>query len=171
MKLQQLLRPDWMLSTTLAQMPLENLLDRGIRALVLDVDRTLLPRRQAEMPPLMEAWLRQAKDRLRLHLFSNNPSRRRIGSVAQRLDLPFTTSAGKPRRSALRRVLADLDLPPAQVALAGDRLFTDVLVGNRLGLFTVLVKPIGPEGRPCQQDRVQRLEVRLARLVGTELNR
>lgn len=64
------------------------------------------------MPPLMEAWLRQAKERLRLHLFSNNPSRRRIGSVAQRLDLPFTTSAGKPRRSALRRVLADLDLPP-----------------------------------------------------------
>nr|WP_094556506.1 YqeG family HAD IIIA-type phosphatase [Synechococcus sp. 1G10] len=171
MKLQQLLRPDWMLSTTLAQMPLENLLDRGIRALVLDVDRTLLPRRQSEMPPLMEAWLRQAKERLRLHLFSNNPSRRRIGSVAQRLDLPFTTSAGKPRRSALRRVLADLDLPPAQVALAGDRLFTDVLVGNRLGLFTVLVKPIGPEGRPCQQDRVQRLEVRLARLVGTELSR
>jgi HAD superfamily phosphatase (TIGR01668 family) len=170
-KLQQLLRPDWMLSTTLAQMPLENLLDRGIRALVLDVDRTLLPRRQSEMPPLMEAWLRQAKERLRLHLFSNNPSRRRIGSVAQRLDLPFTTSAGKPRRSALRRVLADLDLPPAQVALAGDRLFTDVLVGNRLGLFTVLVKPIGPEGRPCQQDRVQRLEVRLARLVGTELSR
>lgn len=44
-------------------------------------------------------------------------------------------------------------------------------MGNRLGLFTVLVKPIGPEGRPCQQDRVQRLEVRLARLVGTELSR
>ncbi|MCX5931317.1 MAG: YqeG family HAD IIIA-type phosphatase [Cyanobacteria bacterium] len=171
MKLQQLLRPDWVLSTTLAQMPLERLLDRGIRALVLDVDRTLLPLRQAEMPPLMEAWLRQAKQRMRLHLFSNNPSRRRIGAVAQRLDLPFTTSAAKPRRSALRRVLADLDLPPDQVALAGDRLFTDVLVGNRLGLFTVLVKPLGPEGRPCPQDRLQRLEVRLARLVGTEWSR
>ena len=130
MNLQQLLRPDWDLSTTLAQMPLENLLAQGIRALVLDVDRTLLPRRQAEMPPLMEAWLRQAKDRLRLHLFSNNPSRRRIGSVARQLDLPFTTSAGKPRRSALRRVLADLELPPVQVALAGDRLFTDVVVGK-----------------------------------------
>lgn len=50
MKLQQLLRPDWMLSTTLAQMPLENLLDRGIRALVLDVDRTLLPAASPRCP-------------------------------------------------------------------------------------------------------------------------
>lgn len=171
MKLQHLLRPDWVLTTTLAQMPLQDLLDRGIRALVLDVDRTLLPRRQSEMPLVMESWLRQAKDNLRLHLFSNNPSRRRIGAVAQRLDLPYTTSAGKPRRSALRRVLADLALPPEQVALAGDRLFTDVLVGNRLGLFTVLVKPLGPEGQPCPEDRLQRLEVSLARLVGTEWSR
>ena len=82
---------------------------------------------------------------------------------------PFTTSAGKPRRAALRRVLDDLGLPPAQVALVGDRLFTDVLAGNRLGLFTVLVKPIDPDGRPCQRDHLQNLELRMARWVGTGL--
>jgi HAD superfamily phosphatase (TIGR01668 family) len=164
-----LLRPDLVLSTTLAELPLERLLRRDIRALVLDVDRTLLPRRQAELPPAMELWLRQAMQRLQLHLFSNNPSRRRIGAVAERLGLPFTTSAAKPRRSALRRVLAELGLPPAQVALAGDRLFTDVLVGNRLGLYTVLVKPVDPLGKPCRRDRLQRLEVGLARLVGADV--
>ena len=31
------------------------------------------------------------------------------------------------------------------MALIGDRLFTDVLAGNRLGLYTVLVRPIDPE--------------------------
>jgi predicted HAD superfamily phosphohydrolase YqeG len=55
------------------------------------------------------------------------------------------------------------------VALVGDRLFTDVIAGNRLGLFTVLVRPIDPDGRPCRQDHLQRLELRLARLVGTAL--
>jgi HAD superfamily phosphatase (TIGR01668 family) len=90
--------------------------------------------------------------------------------VARRLDLPFTTSAGKPRRSPLRRVLAELDLPADQVALVGDRIFTDVLGGNRLGLFTVLVKPVDPQGQPCTRDRLQRLEVALARMVGTDLN-
>lgn len=170
MKFQRLLRPDWVLGTTLLELPLGQLLERGIGALVLDVDRTLLPRRQAELPPPMEHWLREAKQQLRLHLFSNNPSRRRIGAVAERLDVPFTTSAGKPRRGALRRVLAELGLPAQQVALVGDRVFTDVLAGNRLGLFTVLVKPVDPLGQPCRRDRLQSLEVRLARLVGADLS-
>ena len=165
--LRDLLTPDWLPGTSLAHLPLQELVDRGIRALVLDVDRTLLPRRQATLPLQAELWLRHARERMPLHLLSNNPSRRRIGAVADSLGLPYTTSAGKPRRAALRKVLNDLDLPPAQVALVGDRLFTDVLVGNRMGLFTVLVKPIDPDGEPCRQDRLQNLELLMARWVGS----
>lgn len=169
MRLRQLLVPDWLPGRTLPQLPLQELLDRSIpiRALVLDVDRTLLPRRSTSLPPSAEQWLREAQRCLPIHLLSNNPSRRRIGTVAEQLGVPFTTSAGKPRRSALRRVLAELHLPPSQVALVGDRLFTDVLAGNRLGLFTVLVKPIGPEGLPCPRDHLQNLELRMARWVGS----
>jgi HAD superfamily phosphatase (TIGR01668 family) len=167
--IRQLLRPDWLLDTTLAELPLQQLLERPIRALVLDVDRTLLPRRRADLPDPARRWLLAAREQLPIHLLSNNPSRQRIGAVARELDLPFTTAAGKPRRSALRRVLQQLNLPAGQVALVGDRLFTDVIAGNRLGLFTVLVRPIDPEGRPCRQDRLQRLELRLARWVGTAL--
>jgi len=167
--LRQLLRPDWLLDTTLAELPLQQLLERPIRALVLDVDRTLLPRRRAELPEPARRWLLAAREQLPIHLLSNNPSRQRIGAVARDLDLPFTTAAGKPRRRALRRVMQHLNLPAEQVALVGDRLFTDVIAGNRLGLFTVLVRPIDPEGRPCRQDRLQQLELRLARWVGTTL--
>lgn len=171
--LQHLLRPDWAVNGTLAQVPLHELIarpSRPIRALVLDVDRTLLPRRQATLPASMRHWLEAARQQVPIQLLSNNPSRSRIGGVAEELGLPFTTSAGKPRRTALRRVLAELDLPPEHVALIGDRLFTDVIVGNRLGLFTVLVKPIDPQGEPCQRDRLQKLELRLARWVGTTVH-
>jgi len=167
--LTELLQPNWVAEGTLAELPLEQLLERGIRALVLDVDRTLLPHRGSDLPPVMERWLRQAQERLPLHLFSNNPSRSRIGGVATRLGVPFTISAGKPRRGPLRRVLDGLDHPAAQVALVGDRVFTDVLAGNRLGLFTVLVKPVNAAGEPCRHDRWQRLEVSLARLTGAPL--
>ena len=165
--LNQLLRPNWLLEQTLAELPLQELLDQQILALVLDVDRTLLPRRTAVLPESARHWLRAAKAEMPIHLLSNNPSRRRIGAVASELDLPFTTSAGKPRRTALRRVLQQLSLPAHQVALIGDRLFTDVIAGNRLGLFTVLVRPIDPTGKPCQRDHLQRLELQLARWVGT----
>lgn len=171
--LASLLSPDWTAGTTLAHLPLQPLLERPqgpIRALVLDVDRTLLPRRSATLPPSVEQWLRHAQSLMPLHLLSNNPSRRRIGSVAAQLGLPFTTSAGKPRRAALRRVVAELGLEPAQIALVGDRLFTDVLAGNRLGLFTVLVRPIDPDGLPCQRDRLQAMELRLARFFGMRLH-
>jgi HAD superfamily phosphatase (TIGR01668 family) len=167
--LASLLSPDWTAGTTLAHLPLQQLLERPqgpIRALVLDVDRTLLPRRSATLPPSVEQWLCHAQSLMPLHLLSNNPSRRRIGSVAAQLGLPFTTSAGKPRRAALRRVVAELGLEPDQIALVGDRLFTDVLAGNRLGLFTVLVRPIGPNGDPCPHDQVQSLEIRMSRWLG-----
>ena len=162
----RLLTPDWLATTTLAHLPLDPLLERGIRALVLDVDRTILPRHQGTVPPVAEQWLRHAANQMPIHLLSNNPSRRRIGSVAENLGLPYTAAAGKPRRTALRRVLEELRLEPAQVALVGDRIFTDVLVGNRLGLFTVLVRPIDPQGQPCRHDHMQSLELRLAALVG-----
>lgn len=170
MSLRRLLQPDWLLERTLAELPLQELRDRGIAALVLDVDRTMLPRRQAQLPPSARLWLEEARRQLPIHLLSNNPSRQRIGAVAEELGVPFTTSAGKPRRSALRRVLEQLQLPHGQVALIGDRLFTDVIAGNRLGLYTVLVKPIDPDGQPCQRDRLQKLEIRLAHWLGTRLS-
>ncbi len=170
MSLRRLLQPDWLLERTLAELPLQELRDRGIAALVLDVDRTMLPRRQATLPPSARLWLEEARRQLPIHLLSNNPSRQRIGAVAEELGVPFTTSAGKPRRSALRRVLEQLQLPHGQVALIGDRLFTDVIAGNRLGLYTVLVKPIDPDGQPCQRDRLQKLEIRLAHWLGSRLS-
>lgn len=169
LSLPELLEPNLVAPGTLAELPLHQLLAQGIRALVLDVDRTLLPRRGRELPEPMEAWLRRAQQTLPLHLFSNNPSRSRIGGVAEQLGVSFTTSAGKPRRGPLRRVIEQLDLPHGQVAIVGDRVFTDVLAGNRLGLYTVLVKPVDPAGQPCRHDHWQRLEMQLARLAGASL--
>ena len=48
----------------------------------------------------------------------------------------------------------------------GDRIFTDVLAGNRLDLYTVLVRPLRADGYPCNNNRVQRLEQKLAAWLG-----
>ncbi|MFM9109220.1 MAG: YqeG family HAD IIIA-type phosphatase [Prochlorococcaceae cyanobacterium] len=169
MNLARLLTPGWHVDLTLAQLPLDDLLARPIRALVLDVDCTLLPRRQAALPPAAARWLEQAAHRVPVHLFSNNPSRQRIGGVAAAFDLPFTTAAGKPRRGPLTQVVERLGLPGHEVALIGDRVFTDVVAGNRLGLFTVLVQPIAADGHASPHNHLQRLEVRLAQWMGGRL--
>jgi HAD superfamily phosphatase (TIGR01668 family) len=78
-------------------------------------------------------------------LASNNFSDRRIQKVADSLNLPYRSRAGKPSRRVVRQVLEAMQLPNEQVAMVGDRLFTDTIVGNRLGLFTILVQP------PCEE--------------------
>ena len=163
---QHWLTPDWDSQLTIAQLSLPDLTAHGLKAAVLDVDRTLLPGRDVTLPGPVRDWLVDAGRRLQLHLFSNNPSRVRIAAVADQLGVSFTSGAGKPRRGALRTVVHDLALPPEAIAMIGDRLFTDVLCGNRMGLYTVLVRPVREDGKPCRHDRVQRLERALAGLMG-----
>ncbi len=61
--------------------------------------------------------------------------------LAAALGLPAVTGALKPRRGALRRALSVMGTAPETTALVGDQLFTDILGGNRLGLYTILVRP------------------------------
>ena len=55
--------------------------------------------------------------------------------------MPYILGAAKPSRRKLRQAVDGMNLPVDQVAMVGDRLFTDVLAGNRLGMFTILVEP------------------------------
>ena len=125
------LLPDWDPGLTIAHLPLPHLTGRDIQAAVIDVDRTLLPGRAVRLPDSVRVWLEDAGRRLQLHLFSNNPSKARISAVASQLDLSFTCGAGKPRRGALRRVIADLDLPPRSIAdIASDILDLSQSIGD-----------------------------------------
>ena len=49
------------------------------------------------------------------------------------------TIIGKPERPLLEQALRLMDTTPAATAILGDRLDTDILGGQRLGLTTILV--------------------------------
>ena len=151
---QHWLIPDWDPHLTIAQLSLPHLTAHGLKAAVIDVDRTLLPGRDVTLPVPVRDWLVDAGRRLHLHLFSNNPSRDRIAAVADQLQVSFTFGAGKPRRGALRSVVRDLALPPEAIAMIGDRLFTDVLCGNRMGLYTVCLLYTSPSPRDIRRSRM-----------------
>jgi HAD superfamily phosphatase (TIGR01668 family) len=56
------------------------------------------------------------------------------------------------------------------VAMVGDRLFTDVLAGNRLGMFTILVEPmVHPELSP-KSHSLRNLEVWISEKLGVTLH-
>lgn len=166
--MRNLLTPDLILPSGVTGIDLQALKRLGIQGLILDVDDTLLVLGASDLDPAVIEWVEEAKQDFQLWIASNNPSTRLISSVANVLDIPFINNAKKPFRRSLRRVIEEMELTPIEVAIVGDRLLTDVLGGNRLGLYTVLVLPPGP-ARSLGAKVIRALERRIYRLTRDKL--
>lgn len=119
------------------------LVQEGFRAVLLDVDNTLVPWQKVEVPMTIKQWVASMKDAgLRLCLVSNTRRRYRLEQLAKELGISFIPKAFKPRRYALRQALEQLEASPQQTVMIGDQLFTDVWGGNRMGMRTILVLPL-----------------------------
>ena len=123
----------------------------GIKGLILDLDETLVTSIEHTAPDQIRAWIATMRADFMLYIVSNNSSGDRVNRVARDLELPWLHQAFKPRRKGFRRALAEMKLAAHEVAIVGDQLFTDVLGGNRLGAYPILVTPISPETRPLRQ--------------------
>jgi hypothetical protein len=62
-----------------------------------------------------------------------------------------------------------MNLPVEEIAMVGDRLFTDVLAGNRLGMFTILVEPMVNAGEAVRKYPIRSFEVWLSQALGATL--
>ncbi len=69
------------------------------------------------------------------------------------------------------RAVREMVASGKRVAMVGDRLFTDVLAGNRLGLFTVLVQPMVNPLSAHRGYPIHSLEVWLSKLIGASFYR
>ena len=133
------------IALTVVELDCHELAGYGIRGVILDLDNTLTRWGSIEIAPEVDGWicaLRQAG--LRACILSNSASNRRVQPVAERLGLPWLSRAAKPFPHGYRRAMTLLHTTPDTTAVIGDQLFTDILGGNRLGLYTVLVEPIYP---------------------------
>ncbi|MCR4402179.1 MAG: YqeG family HAD IIIA-type phosphatase [Firmicutes bacterium] len=139
MGLLSLLCPD-LYVPSIYRVDLSRLTDRGIRGLVLDIDNTFVDWGSADIPAGVLAFLDDAKARgIRVCVLSNN-LRRRIEAISRALGIPAARGI-KPMRSAFRAALGVLGTSPNETAVIGDQIFTDILGGNLLGMYTILVVP------------------------------
>ncbi|MBD1814535.1 YqeG family HAD IIIA-type phosphatase [Microcoleus vaginatus] len=165
----KILQPDLVLGDSVMKLTGDILQEYNIKGLVLDVDETLVPITAMNASPELTLWVEQIKPVVSLWLASNNLSQTRIGRIAESLDLPYITGAAKPSRRKLRKAINAMNLPVEQVAMVGDRLFTDVLAGNRLGMFTILVEPMVDAGYALRKYPVRSFEVWVSQALGASL--
>ena len=140
-KLLKLLYPRQQLGS-IFELNAASLRSRGIRGIIVDMDNTLVPWYDRTVYPQLASWLAQLKkEGFCLCIVSNN-TRVRGGKLALDLGIPAIWYAVKPSRRALRKALRIMGLTAPETAMLGDQIFTDILGGNRLGLYTILVSPI-----------------------------
>lgn len=114
----------------------------GVKGVIADMDNTLVSWNDHSVPPRLAGWLAGLKEEgFRLCIVSNNTAEKGA-ELARELDIPAFWYAIKPRRRAFRKALREMELKAEEVAVIGDQIFTDVLGGNRMGLYTILVTPI-----------------------------
>ncbi|MBT9156817.1 MAG: Phosphoglycolate phosphatase [Firmicutes bacterium] len=115
---------------------------RGIDTIISDLDNTLVPWVANQVNPELKTWLENLKAQGFKVCLVSNALERRIAYFRAELNLPGLSRANKPSRRAFLQALALLNSRPETTAMIGDQVFTDVLGGNRLGLFTILVVPL-----------------------------
>ena len=91
------LKPNWEPGLTIPYLPIDHLIEQGISALFLDVDKTILYGKDIEVLEIVSTWIKTSKQHFIIHLLSNNPSKKR--KAASFLPTPF----GPLKRYALAK--------------------------------------------------------------------
>ena len=125
----------------------ESLKNRGITTLLFDLDNTIAGH---DVPiadeRVIEYFAKLKEIGFFVCLVSNNHNDR-VLTYANSLDISFISFAKKPFKGGILKACKIFDVKSSDCALIGDQVFTDVFGGNRLGMFTILVKPINPPKR------------------------
>lgn len=116
---------------------------RGITLLLADLDNTLIPYEEKMPDARIKAWAKSLEaGGVTLFILSNSRKPTRARAFAEALGVPFLGHAGKPGRAGFDEAMARMGCAPAQTAMVGDQIFTDILGANHAGVLSLLVKPI-----------------------------
>lgn len=128
---------------TIYDIDFNKLYDEGKRFILFDLDNTLLPYDIPLADDKLRKLLFTIKDIGFTILIVSNNSNERVTKFCDDLSLQCITKAKKPLKNGFKRALKKLSFPNKnKVVSIGDQLMTDVLGAKRVGIYTILVKPL-----------------------------
>ena len=120
----------------------EFLKENNIKALILDVDNTLLDF-DLKIIDGLENWGKTMKENeIKCIILSNSNKETKVKMVADLLGIEYIKFAMKPLKRGFKMAQERLEIPNENIAAIGDQIFTDVIGANRMKMFSILVKPL-----------------------------
>ena len=124
------------------EITIEFLQKNKIKALILDIDNTLIDYNR-KMSHNVKEWVKELKGQgMKLYILSNTNHREKVEEVSKTLELPYRNLAKKPFKSGFLGVQKELGEKSENIGVVGDQIFTDIIGGNRCKMYTILVDPI-----------------------------
>ena len=163
--MRSILKVNWDSNLPIYAISQSELQKKGINSLLLDVDGTLVNRKSNMIPKAVKNWIRKSKKIFSLYLISNNPSKKRIAKIAKELNLRYKYTASKPRKKVTLSAINEIGSDPKNIAIIGDRIFTDIIVGNRCDIKTILVKRLNRDGFPIKFNLTLKIEKLISNFI------
>ena len=121
------------------------LIENKIKALILDVDNTLIDYYKNLSDDVIE-WSHSLQGQgIKMYILSNTNKKEKVEKVANSLEIPYKLFAKKPSKRGFMKIQKEIKIEPENIGVVGDQIFTDVIGGNRCNMFTILVDPVTPK--------------------------
>ena len=142
-----LFMPDWVYNDIYEITP-EVLTSQGIRALILDIDNTLVTYDDPKPTERVANWLEAMKYAGIAVAFVSNNHAPRVSVFCDGLGYYSHADAKKPSRRYLYEAMSHMNSDTTNTASIGDQVFTDIWAAKRCGMRAFLVSPIKDKKTP-----------------------
>ena len=115
---------------------------KGIKAVLLDIDNTLVTYDDPLPTEGVLNWLASLNNAGISAAFISNNHKDRVELFNSELKFFATWDSKKPSGKCYKAAMKHLGTDVTNTAVIGDQVFTDVWSARRLGLYSILVKPI-----------------------------
>ena len=120
----------------------QSLKNQGIKAVLVDLDNTLIAWNNPDGTPEMKQWLHDLRDAgIRIIVVSNN-SKKRVQRAVEKFGIDYVYWALKPFTFGIDRAMKEFHYEKNEVVMVGDQLMTDIRAAHRAGIRSILVKPL-----------------------------
>ena len=130
----------------------------GIKLLIFDLDNTLGLVKDKVMPKKSKDLITKLKNDFKIVVASNNFKKRVNLFVDNVCDYVYLSL--KPTKRLSRIINKRYNLDNNKICIIGDQLVTDIVLGNKVGYYTVLTDPLGEDGKVSFLNRKKEKKVK-----------
>ena len=148
---------------TITDIDYGRLKELGIKCLIFDLDNTIALIDENSISTSTKKLFEKLRKDFVITIVSNN-FEKRISSICNPINTPYVSFAMKPFGFGFKKIQRDFNLKKEEMCIIGDQLMTDILGGNRFGIYTVLVDPMAQKdlkvtsiNRRIEREKIKKL--------------